>query len=85
MPIVIPTPEELANMSWHQRRQATHRSDVAIESLRTLYREPPAGPDYGLLVRQQARDLLSLMQPDPDAAEHRAALLHGTQKSMNKT
>ena len=74
MPIMIPTPEELQRMSWHQRQAAMRSGTTAVEDLRAAYADHAAA-DFGAYIRAQATALLAAMPADPDAAAHRAALV----------
>lgn len=72
MPWVIPTPEELAAMSWHAQQQARARVlsiRKQVERTRALTLLHPM---------EQARILLDAMPPDPDADVHWLALEEAT-------
>lgn len=72
MPWVIPTPDELAAMSWHAKQQ----SDIRIRSIRKQVDRTRA---LALLhPLDQARILLAEMPPDPDADAHWLALEEAT-------
>ena len=75
MPIIIPTPDEIARMDSRQRAALAKRvrSDRAraAKSVDLL----TYGSLVGLQIATEARELERTMPADPDAAEHVAALL----------
>ena len=81
MPIVLPTPDEIARMDWHEREKAMQRARRTIRALRdaeSLFDDrlerlwDTAATDWAESVRAEARRLLHLMPADPRAAEHRS-------------
>lgn len=79
MPVVIPTPDELQRMSWHQRQRAIRttlgswpRADYAQPRLREPW-EDPDHPDWVDDTLRKARELLGELPVDPQAA-HRLEL-----------
>lgn len=72
MPWVIPTPDELAAMSWHARQQ----SQARMREIRSVVERRRA---LALLpVADQARVLLDELPVDPDADAHWLALEEAT-------
>lgn len=79
MPAVIPTREEAAHLPWYQRQKVRA---TAIAALREWVADAPEPEDFdavkvdfGRQVRDDARTLALRTPPDPQASEHRAALL----------
>ena len=78
MPVLIPTRAESAHLPWHARQRVR---TAALRALRewaadTPEPEPPEPVvDHGRQIRDEARYLLSITPPDPDAAKHRAELV----------
>ena len=78
MPIVLPTGEEFASMSWHSRGQVSARIRSAIDHAaeRRALRESALTRAFALLhPMDQARVLLDGMPVDPDWQQHQAALV----------
>lgn len=79
MPVIVPTPDELQRMSWHQRQRALAR--VRNEWPRAEYQEKPPTepwqdpehPDWAEDTRRKACEWLAQLDPDPQAA-HRLDL-----------
>ena len=71
MPLIIPTPDEVQRMdarqraAWRKRMGLTMRQ--AKESIQLL--------TLGEVIREDAKRLEALMEPDPDAARHQHDLL----------
>lgn len=91
MPTVIPTPDEIARMSWRQREGARLRANAALQALREAELDAVASLDHlwdatreaaewALAVRAEARRLLDATEPDPNAATHRQILREAISK-----
>jgi hypothetical protein len=89
MPILIPTPEEIAQMSWRQREKAKRRAAVALQAAKEADRQADAAldhlwdstrnvADWAVAVRAEARRLYDLVGPDPEAELHRQQLREAT-------
>ena len=81
MPILIPTADELAGLSWHSRRRISARVRAAIDhaaDVESRRDSPLARALAALPVIEQARILLAEMAPDPDADAHWLALKEST-------
>ena len=79
MPILIPTPAEVAAMPWHPRRKALARLRVVVNQYRDVDLPTErmwADDDEGWpeATRNEARRLLAAMPVDADAASHRVAV-----------
>ena len=82
MPVIIPTPDELQRMSWHQRERALRRiradwpraeyAPAAEHGLREPWQDPEH-PDWAEATRRKASEWLAALEPDPQAA-HRLDL-----------
>lgn len=71
MPLLIPTPDEVARMSQRDRAKWRKRMDITLaqaNQTRLLLQ-------YGEATRMQAKVWERLIGPDPDAARHQAELL----------
>jgi hypothetical protein len=74
MPTMILTPEEFARLPWYARQKAVN---AHIREQRRKYDAPPqqSAAEWAEAVRDDARALLEMLGPDPDAGLHRAAVL----------
>jgi hypothetical protein len=80
MPIILPTPEELAQVPWHKRKQVM----VKVQRLLQAYQVMPIAKSkedrersdhlLGELIRAEAKVLLDQMGMHPDWATHREAI-----------
>ena len=70
MPILIPTPAEVAAMGKRERDQWAKRMGVT----RVQVAETKAALSHGELVRKEATVWERIIGPDPDAADHWAQL-----------
>lgn len=90
MPVILPTSEEMTRMGWREREiaRANVRRALAalarveqrdVDDLEVVYQQAVAKVDeaaeWGRAVRAEARRLQAQTAPDPDADQHRAALL----------
>lgn len=84
MPVILPTPEEIAKMTWRDREKAQLRARRTLEALRTAEAELDSGLDrlwdsardgWAEETRVEANRILARIGFDPDAAKHRAELL----------
>ena len=75
MPIIIPTPDEISRMGSRERAALAKRLKVdrasAVQSIDLL----TYGTVVGLRIATMAREIEKAMPVDPDAQEHRRALL----------
>jgi hypothetical protein len=85
MPILIPTPDEIARMSWRQREKAKRRAALALQAAKEANREADVSldhlwdatrktADWAVAVRAEAQRLYDLHGPDPEAELHRQQL-----------
>lgn len=85
MPILLPDPQEVANMDWHARDKALRRArrllegygDMVLPADAERWRLSAEGKriahaDWAAGVREEARILLHDLGPDPAAGEHSA-------------
>ena len=79
MPVIIPTPDEVAAMPWPSRRKALARVRHIVNQMRDvdmpterLWAE--SDPDWAEVTRREARRLLALLPADPCASEHRVGV-----------
>ena len=81
MPTVLPTPEELARLSWRDRELAMNRARKAMHALREAENTVEAHVerlwdstvnDWAAITRREAALILARMPADPEASQHRA-------------
>jgi hypothetical protein len=74
MPTMILTPEEFARLPWYARQKAVN---AHIREQRRKYDAPPqqSALEWAEAVREEARALHAAMPADPEASEHRAAVM----------
>lgn len=77
MPVLLPTPTDLANMPWHDRAKAkanVRRYARAIEAIR-IDIETMTTIEYGEAIRAEAAMIATLNPTEPEAVtEHRRTL-----------
>jgi len=84
MPVILPTPEEVARMDWREREKAMLRARRTMAALRQAETEVErvldqtwndARTNWAEEVRTVATQLHAKYGDDPNASQHRAALL----------
>jgi hypothetical protein len=89
VPVILPTPEEIAKMTWRDREKASLRARRTLEAIRTAEAELDSGLDrlwdsaregWAEEVRTEANRILARIGFDPEAARHRAELLEADPK-----
>lgn len=93
MPIVLPTPDELAVVPWHVRDRAIGRAQRLVQQYRgrvvpaqkrermrlTPEARQQRARQFGESVQAQARAIAERIGVDPDWQQHQAALLEAVQ------
>lgn len=84
MPVILPTPDEIARMDWREREKAMQRARRTMAALREAEAQlderlerlwDEAAEGWAESVVCEARRLQAQMPADPKASEHRAAVM----------